>query len=356
MRSTACSAPGKAILMGEHAAVYDRPALVVAIGLRTTVAVTEGGPGVAIDLESLGWRGASSWEGIRAKTGKARAEWRRFVEAGGPWRPSDSGDPARLVTIALGEAADALGLASPPDMSVTIASRIPPGSGFGSSAALSVALAGAFSLFVDAGIDGDVVAAVAREVERRQHGTPSGVDAAAAQRGGLLWARREPDGGVSVETLVPHAPAFSGFGLFHTGSPEESTGEVVGEVRRRLAADRALTGALGAIEQATRSLRHALEGPNETPPKIVEVLRDGESALERLGVVPAAVAAVIRSVERSGGAAKVSGAGATRGDRAGAVIVYHPDRSWLDDWPSPAGWRRIRAPLAVEGLRPEEST
>jgi mevalonate kinase len=47
--------------------------------------------------------------------------------------------------------------------------------------------------------------------------------------------------------------------------------------------------------------------------------------LQRIGVVPHSASLLIDAIEADGGAAKISGAGATRGDAGGLVIAYQPD-------------------------------
>ena len=54
-------------------------------------------------------------------------------------------------------------------------------------------------------------------------------------------------------------------------------------------------------------------------------LRENHRLLTHIGVVPAPAAALIRDIETAGGAAKISGAGAHRGDGGGIILAYHPD-------------------------------
>lgn len=353
MRSAASSAPGKAILMGEHAAVYGRPALVAAVTLRTLVRLEEAGRGVVLDLPVLGWRGSTTWEAIEGATSAARETWSRFEAGRGAWSPLDDSNPGALVTVALGEAAAAFGPDPPPPLEVRVESALPPGSGFGSSAALAVALAAAWARFVGRAPRAADLAAVAREVERRQHGTPSGVDAAAALHGGVLWAQPDEEGSIAVRPLIRTPRALERFGLFQSGVPSVTTGTVVAAVRRRLESEPHAAAALDEIEAASRALCAALESESDASAAIVAAVRRGEAALERLGVVPSAVARAIRAVEAAGGAAKVSGAGALEGDRAGLVLVYHPDPDWTAGFLPPSLWRRVDGSLGAEGVRSE---
>ena len=53
-RRVRASAPGKLILMGEHAVVYGYPALTTAVDLRLEVTLEQGNaPGVAVQLPQL---------------------------------------------------------------------------------------------------------------------------------------------------------------------------------------------------------------------------------------------------------------------------------------------------------------
>ncbi|MBV8201018.1 MAG: hypothetical protein JOZ15_10395, partial [Acidobacteria bacterium] len=87
------SAPGKLILMGEHAVVYGRPALVAAIDLRLRAffsALPEapeasGPPRVEIDLPDLpglpgmGYRTAAGWDEVLGYARAARDGWAAYA-------------------------------------------------------------------------------------------------------------------------------------------------------------------------------------------------------------------------------------------------------------------------------------
>jgi mevalonate kinase len=124
-------APGKVILLGEHAVVYGEPALAAAIDRYVTVTV----------------------------------------------EPADSSDVPDAFAAIARDAGFAGGFR------VEIASEIPIGGGLGSSAAVGVALARAFK----PGCSADEAARLAMHLERSVHGKPSGVDPAACAHGGIIF-------------------------------------------------------------------------------------------------------------------------------------------------------------------------
>ncbi|MFQ3565410.1 MAG: mevalonate kinase [Aggregatilineales bacterium] len=147
------SAPAKSILLGEHAVVYGQPALAVPLSsLRAKATVTANPPNVS---------------GLRI-TG------------------SETGDilpleiDAEIVDNALALTAHLvlkhLGIAAPPDITISLRSDIPVASGLGSGAAVSTALARALCAAVNRMIDDEALNAIVYEVEKVYHGTPSGID------------------------------------------------------------------------------------------------------------------------------------------------------------------------------------
>ncbi len=144
------SAPGKAILCGEHAVVYGLPA-------------------IAIPLS-----------GIRARAiGKASADTLTiFAEDLGqaPLRiVGDEYDRANPLSLMAGLTAKLVGAASICG-EIRIRSELPIASGLGSGAAVSAALGRAVAQLHGAEIPDDDLNRLVFEVEKLHHGTPSGID------------------------------------------------------------------------------------------------------------------------------------------------------------------------------------
>ncbi|MEM8963689.1 MAG: hypothetical protein AAGD38_19560 [Acidobacteriota bacterium] len=347
------SVPGKTILCGEHAAVYGHPALVAAIDRRLEARLTpvSGRTGdVQIAVPQLDCHETVSWSKIHAHTDRTRSRWLAYREDGDARHlVAADGDPAHLVKVALGEAAAVCGGEPPFVFDLHVASALPIGAGFGSSAAAAVAIAAALLVAMGHEPTVDALMPIALDIERRQHGQPSGVDPATVLRGGVVWATRE-EGELKVEPIDLRAP-LAGLTLIHTGTPAETTGEVVAAVRRRLERDPGLETELERLGTITHDFRALLEAPDLDPDALLTKMRNAQTALERLGVVPPAVQALARAVEAAGGAAKISGAGALSDPAAGAVIVYHPERHALDGLPELATHRRLDTHFGAEGLR-----
>jgi len=327
------SAPGKTILFGEHAAVYGHAALVTALDHRMTVrarATSSGAPDTLhLSIPSLGI----------AKTVALPHD---------PATVTEPGDLA-LLAVTIGTEGVRSGQAA---FDVLIESTIPPGSGFGSSAALAVAVVAACRRACDDDPGLDEIARLASAIESRQHGRSSGVDVQAVLRGGLLRCRRRDDGSLEYEELPGTATSLDAFRLFHSGTPRETTGDMVAQVRRLKDREPARVGdAFATMDAATsEGCRALLRGDAAG---LLPIVRSAERALEAIGVVSADVRATIRAIEAQGGAAKISGAGGSTGAGAGLILVVHPDPSWHDRFVPPAGWTAHRVPLGAPGLRME---
>ncbi len=162
------SAPGKVILLGEHAVVYGHPALAGALSQRIFVEVAADAAGPCVYLTS----GESA--------------------------------PAELVS-AFGAMAAELGLGA--SLRATVRTELPLGGGLGSSAALGVALARALCEAAGQPCPPGRAAYLALHLERVFHGAPSGVDPAVCALGGLiLFTRAQGSAPEAVVTLAPGRP------------------------------------------------------------------------------------------------------------------------------------------------------
>lgn len=355
------SAPGKAILMGEHAAVYGRPALVAAVDRRLVVTLSRRDDAVVrLRLEDLGIDRQLEAATLETTATEARGAWEAYARRPGPetFQALRSEDPSRLVQIALAETARHLergGTVVPTGYEVRIESELPVGSGFGSSAALAVALAVGLAGFVDRRLEPDELHRLTLEIERRQHGMPSGVDNGAVIHGGVVWAERDAAGVLGLEPLELASSLLGEIRLYNSGEPVEPTGTVVAAVRQFRDRDPgAFEGRLDTMTEATRALRGLLTGRTAgagEARRLIRLMATFEHQLEAIGVVPEPVRHAIRRLEARGAGAKISGAGALSGEGAGSLLVYHRQPEALADLL--AGLEPLDTRLGAPGVRIE---
>lgn len=163
MKSVSATAPGKIILFGEHAVVYDVPAIAIPVpGVCAQVLVSTAPRGTGILLKNL-------------STGQMSA-----VDL-------TSSDPiARMIRTVLDFArVGAL------DVTLTLESSIPIASGLGSGAAVSTAVARGLSRFLDLALDDHALNGMVYEIEKMHHGTPSGIDNTVIVFEQPIWFQRE---------------------------------------------------------------------------------------------------------------------------------------------------------------------
>ena len=309
-RMVKVSAPGKVILSGEHAVVYGYPAILAAVDKR-----------ISIELDKAGKR----------------------VK---PISLPKSG----LLKYALKRTIGLTGI-NPGALRIKIDSRLPIGSGMGSSAALSVALVGAFYKLTRLPWDLKKINEIGYEIEKKHHGNPSGGDNTISTYGGFLWYRKEAE---NFKIFFPVKPKrrLGRIFLVNTGKPIETTGEMVSLVAERYKKNpEGVKKLLEAIANTTKSLlRYILE---EEKSSLVGIFKENERYLEQLGVVSQKARKIIRVFERIGAGAKITGAGGKK-DGSGMILIRHPDEEKIIKFAEDRNLDILSVRLGEEGVRVEK--
>ncbi|MCB0022955.1 MAG: mevalonate kinase [Caldilinea sp.] len=299
------TAPGKVILVGEHAVVYGRPAIAAPVWQTVaTATIAPAAPGSGCHI-------------IAPDVGLAL----RLADAG-------DDEPLAVVTrLALAR----LGITRAPDWQITLHSDIPIASGMGSGAALSTALVRAVMLGAGHAAEPAEVSDLVYESERFYHGTPSGIDNTVVAYGMPIWFVK----GQPPEPFVPAHPISLAIADSGIRSP---TKETVGDVRRAWSEDPArYEDIFDEIGRTVLAARHALEAGDSL--ELGRVMDANQTLLERLDVSSPVLATLIGAARKAGAlGAKLSGGG-----RGGNMIALVDDRVMrpVCDALAAAGARRV---------------
>ncbi len=318
MKKVTVSVPGKVHLMGEHAVVYGKPALLAAIDLRLSVTIEE----------------------------QANVGSKETIEV-------VSTEPTDHALYAVRFLLDQFNVKKYPPLTITIDSEIPAGFHLGSSAAVAVALSGAMMYFFKSLWNPIRINELAYEIEKKQHGNPSGGDNTAVTVGGFIWFRKELEFLKSIWQLPfkPH-DGLDHFFLINTGKPAETTGEMVALVRQRMLENpEGMQKLLDTNEFQVKRVTTALKNGDE--PELLDAIRVGERTLEGMGVVSKRVTSFIRSIETIGGAAKILGGGGKK-DNVGFVLCYHTKPESIAQLCQKIGFTIQHVRLGEEGIRLEQ--
>jgi mevalonate kinase len=263
---------GKLILIGEHAVVYDHPALAAGISVGITAQAVAGDGAIA----------APRWS-VTARANDGSAVGR--------------GLGAILKRLAI------------VDLDFHLDAALPAQAGLGSSAAMAVAVARAAAQA--RGRDAAAVTAAVADAETVFHGAPSGIDAAAASLGGVGRFRRA-DGWQPVKVLQPMSICV---GL--TGRPRDTALQVanVARLRERAAAVGKVLALMGELVPAAE---HALSvGDVDGLGRLFDV---AHGLLAAIRVSSTEIETLVHGARAAGAVgAKLTGAGG-----GGAVIALAP--------------------------------
>lgn len=340
------SAPGKCILIGEHAVVYGEPAIIAAIDKRTTVSCkksdkvryldkrfdTEGNIWPVNVVLSDAQKTQDLWNACAIKKDFSmlfeHVKKNKFQN----YRKTVVGIILSRLNIREG-------------VSVEISSDIPISAGLGSSSSLAVALTKSIAETFGKRVSLSEINEIAFELEKIIHGTPSGGDNSTSCYGGLLWFRRV-SGNPSIKSLkeeIPHK--LENFILVNVGTPVLSTGELV-QIVRNLPEEKR-NKHVKAIGAAAEKMRVALSKKDMIT--VRNCMNTAQENLAALGVSTPEINKLSAAVRDIAGAAKLCGAGG-----GGVVLCYHHEKKKLLALIKKFDYEPIETDLGVEGVRLEK--
>lgn len=306
------SAPGKIHLLGEHAVVYGKPAIISSVNLRVFVTVKK-------SLKRL-----------------EKLKIQQVVEQ----------VLKNKLKIKI------------PQYELEIKSDIPVGAGLGSSAATSSTLIAALLTFLKVKWDLRLINELTYQAEKVFHGNPSGGDNSTVVFGGLIWFRKETPDLKLIQPLpfsIPSALSRN-FLLINTGKPKESTLDMVKMVSSKLnppagGQSSKFRKIFDDQERLVKELLTVLKNGDEK--ELIRIIREGERNLESIGVVSKSVASIIRNIESKGGAAKICGAGGKSGP-TGILLCYHQDKRVVEKIAKEYNLSCFSTQLGAEGVKLEK--
>lgn len=310
------AAPAKIILSGEHAVVYGKPALALAVDRYATTTITkESRPGILFDFHNLKHRSHLNEMVLKILKNKIENKYQRFKNGDLSIRKVLK-KPFELAQFAFSTVTDTLKLSLPHGIKISVQSDVPMGCGMGSSAATIVSIVAAVSNYLEKPLEDDELFKLALDAENKQHGLSSGIDLRIAQRGGCIYFKNSPQ--QLTARIMPHWPLY----VVNTGEPVSSTGECVAHAKNLIHPH------LDEFETVTKQVDEAMQ--NKSYPDFMQAIKKNHRLLTAIEVVPLKVQKFIDEIEHANGAAKICGAGSVQGDNAGVVIIAAEDQAAIE--------------------------
>jgi mevalonate kinase len=292
MPAFTATAPGKIILFGEHAVVYGRPA--IAVPVRQMRART------VISADPVGQPGA-----VRIQAADIGLDaWLDELEFEHPLK--------KVVSNVLQE----LQIARLPACRLQITSTIPVAAGLGSGAAVSVATIRALTAFLGHPLTDQRVSALAYEVEKLHHGTPSGIDNTVITFAAPVYFNK----GQPIEILQLGGHFTIVIGDSGISSP---TLVAVGDLRDLWLADpHRYEVIFDSVGEIVKRARVCIE--NGMSQALGPLMDENQTLLEQLHVSSPALERLVQAARKAGAlGAKLSGGG-----RGGNMIaLVHPEHA-----------------------------
>ncbi len=287
--------------------VYGKPALAMAVNrYATALVVPQLLPLVSFDLSDLAYEHGLTITALNHLKSRIKLNYQRFM-AGDFTIREVLKKPVELAQFALSLFLETRQFKLTQGIKIHMQSDIPMGCGMGSSAATILSILHAMAHHFQIELSSNSYYRLALVAENMQHGQSSGLDLQVSLKGGCILVKN----GQTYQRSIPDLPLY----LVNTGIPQSTTGECVMHAahffkKSHIGDDfAAVTEAMDAAIQANdfSEMKKMVDANHEL--------------LVQVGVVPLTVQRFIHDVKQFGGAAKICGAGAVAGEKAGIVCV-----------------------------------
>lgn len=278
MPAIAATAPGKVILCGEHAVVYGAPAIALPVfDVRTRTS-------------------------IHARPAASPGEVQVIAPIIHLNKSLEAIEPSHPLRAAIQLVINELGITQLPACEIRISSSIPLATGLGSSASVTISLARALGLFLGHPMSDETVNRIAFEVEKINHGTPSGIDNTVITYEKPVYFQ--------ANSPIEHLRINRGFSLViaESGSASLTVETVAGVRERRLANLEEYDNIISNIGEISREIKRILCTDDLTLNG--SLLTMNHNLLTQLGVSTPALDALVKAALKAGASgAKLSGGG-----------------------------------------------
>jgi mevalonate kinase len=301
------SAPGKTILFGEHAVVYGKPAIAVAVDKRARVTISEGTTdNIQLKIPDL------DVYGIINRNNGSISQLTSSGEVKENPGTFDAGIMKYIKSAIFQEEPD-----TPLDhgLDIAVELEIPIGAGLGSSAAITVATLAAMARYQEQEITLESLAHTAHQVELEVQGAASPLDTTVSTQGGFLYFTHQK-GGLKIKPAL-EMPLVVGY----TSQPG-NTGLLVKKVRKLCQAHPTiLKPILDIMEEVTNQARESITQGDEK--QVGELMNINQGLLDSLGVNTLELSRLVYHARRAGAmGSKITGAGG-----GGSIIAYCPGKT-----------------------------
>ena len=342
--------PGKVHLIGEHSVVHGEPAIIATIN-RYAQVYARNTDQITIDAVNLGRKESYAVEEIRNFTTSMNKLWKKCYDKEEKdkfkeMRDFLKKDEINPIKAMVGKSLEQLHIKSGVD--IRIDSEIPIGAGLGSSAALSVAIPKAISEVYSQNLSRYDINITAKEIEKFNHGTPSGGDNSTCCHGGIVWFQKPS----TIKLLKEEIPyVLENFVLVKTGKIKQPTEETVERSTGRMVD---IVGNLPPeyrdpriklLGKSTYEMRSALERKDFNVMK--NLMNLAHKTLAELHISTDEMDTIHSRVKKIGGSAKLSGAGGP----GSVMLCYYENKGKLVDLLKDLDYEPQEVELGVDGLR-----
>lgn len=336
MKKSSARAPGKLIISGEHAVVYDAPAISIAVNRYVTSTVSSRRlRSVLFHLADLRHTETSTYDKLRKLKRRLKSSYQKFLD--GDFHVRDVLEkPFELAQFAFVNALDHVE-ESLSGLNLETHSDVPTGCGLGSSAALAVSITGAVLHYHGITLGDEEFFELVKVAENMQHGYTKGLDVMTSFRGGAIYYQQ----GQYTSMDFPDYPIT----LINTGQPDSTTGEAVASVRKQFGE----SAIWSEFAEVTKNFYATLNVP-DSETKVFDLVAENQKLLETIGVVPDKVKACVADLQQCGIAAKLCGAGSVSGDAGGIVLALGDNLEQIETCVKPYGYSVLRCTIDRQGV------
>lgn len=333
------SAPAKIHLIGEHAVVYGHPAILGAIDKRIEIDVEK-----SDDVKFFYRRNKKllkkffTVEDCRKTAEKVSRLWEEGNKKGDftplfNFLKSASGTYFKAIAGFL-----LTSFKIKKGISFRIKTKLEAGTGLGFSAALAVSLTKGFCSLFNIKLSRKKINEIGYQIEKLNHGSPSGGDNTVSSFGGILFFEKEKFEKLKVPNFLKNL-------IIIFTKREKLTGELVQKVKNLN--PKLKKAIIENIGKNAKKMKGIIE--KEDFENFKKLINQAQKDLKKLHVSSPKIDEIVRKVKRIGGVAKLSGAGG-----GGAILCFHHEKEKLISAVKKMNLPFFEAKIEKEGVKMEK--